>query len=166
MQGGIVTRYISACIPRVHTATPPRTHSRSIQTGCMTLCCPINYRPMLSFGLQDRPVIIARTQFIREHRLYEVVSVWSDWFASRSVWLTMSELHTAWCFRMVSVFHTAASNCFISNDSCSSKDFNILQCCWQLLHILGSMTCYSCTHALTSSIKLCICIQHISSRAA
>lgn len=26
-----------------------------------------------SFLLQDRPVIIARTQYIREHRLYEVV---------------------------------------------------------------------------------------------
>ena len=47
---------------------------------CVTCCiafgvlCGESFQPQFCLYLQDRPVIIARTQFIREHRLYEVVS--------------------------------------------------------------------------------------------
>ena len=85
----------------------------------------------LSFGLQDRPVIIARTQFIREHRLYEVVSVWSTYL--HLVRLMVQELHPAWCLQGIQCI-AASKRCTFSN-SCHAKGFNILDCCQQLLHI-------------------------------
>ena len=64
--------------------------------------------------LQDRPIIIARTQFIREHRLYEVVSHIPLWHFGKDIASSQASLYL-WAVTEVDFMHAVTGHYLTSH---------------------------------------------------